>query len=71
MAKQSCDGCGRTIKVAGGIANIWTFSDHEGTGMTLEFDDGRSYLLCYPCIEALPEDATAEDVERLERAEPT
>ena len=69
MAKTSCDGCGRTIRVAGGIANIWTFGDNEGTAMTLELEDGSEHLLCYPCIEALPDEPTAEDVERLEQTD--
>lgn len=57
MGKTSCDGCGRTVSVAGGIANIWTFGENDGsdgTAMTLEFEDGTEHLLCYPCIEALP-----------------
>ncbi|MFC4246942.1 hypothetical protein ACFOZ7_08010 [Natribaculum luteum] len=73
MAKQSCDGCGRTISVAGGIANIWTFGRNAGsetTGMTLEFEDGTSYLLCFPCIESLPEHPTADDVDALEPYDP-
>ena len=72
MAKTSCDGCGRTVSIAGGIANIWTFGDadgSEGTAMTLELEDGSEHLLCYPCIRALPDEPTAEDVERLERTD--
>jgi hypothetical protein len=72
MAKDSCDGCGRTITVAGGIANIWTFGQDdgsEGSAMTLEFEDGTDHLLCYPCIAALPDDPTASDVERLEQVD--
>ncbi|GAB3666917.1 DUF7561 family protein [Halopiger thermotolerans] len=70
MGKNYCDGCGRRVSVAGGIANLWTFGDRdgsEGTAMTLELEDGSEHLLCYPCIEALPDEPTAEDVERLER----
>lgn len=66
MASDPCDGCGQPVKIPGGIANIWTFADHQGTGMTLEFEDGTSHLLCYPCIEALPDDPTEADVEALE-----
>ncbi|AFZ72703.1 DUF7561 family protein [Natronobacterium gregoryi] len=72
MAKDSCDGCGRTVTVAGGIANIWTFGQDdgsEGTAMTLEFEDGTDHLLCYPCMEVLPDNPTAEDVERLEEVD--
>ncbi|QSX00791.1 DUF7561 family protein [Haloterrigena alkaliphila] len=70
MAKTSCDGCGRTVSVTGGIANIWTFgAGSDGTAMTLELADGSEYLLCYPCIEALPDDPSAADVDRLERVD--
>jgi len=71
MGKDSCDGCGRTVTVTGGIANLWTFGDgSDGTAMTLELADGSSHLLCYPCIEALPDEATAEDIRRLEQVDP-
>ncbi|WP_049924119.1 DUF7561 family protein [Halopiger djelfimassiliensis] len=72
MAQDSCDGCGRTVSVAGGVANIWTFGEadgSDGTAMTLEFEDGTEHLLCYPCIEALPDEPTAEDVTRLEQVD--
>ncbi|MXV62903.1 hypothetical protein GS429_12665 [Natronorubrum sp. JWXQ-INN-674] len=70
MAKDSCDGCGRRVTVTGGIANLWTFGDgSDGTAMTLEFTDGTEHLLCYPCIEALPDEPTDEDVERLEQVD--
>ncbi|SDR27695.1 DUF7561 family protein [Natronobacterium texcoconense] len=72
MAKDSCDGCGRTVTVAGGIANIWTFGQDdgsEGSAITLEFEDGTDHLLCYPCMEVLPDNPTAEDVERLEEVD--
>ncbi|SFC27695.1 hypothetical protein SAMN05444422_106180 [Halobiforma haloterrestris] len=73
MAKDSCDGCGRTVTVAGGIANIWTFGEDagKGTAMTLEFEDGTEHLLCYPCIEALPDNPSAADVDRLEEVDET
>jgi hypothetical protein len=72
MARDSCDGCARPITVAGGIANLWTFGEDdgsEGSAMTLEFEDGSEHLLCYPCIEALPNEPTAADVARLERVD--
>ena len=37
--------------------------------MTLELADGSSHLLCYPCIEALPDEATAENIQRLEQVD--
>jgi hypothetical protein len=72
MARGSCDGCARPITVAGGIANLWTFGrddGSEGSAMTLEFEDGTEHLLCYPCIEALPDNPTADDAARLERVD--
>lgn len=73
MAKTSCDGCGRSVSAAGGVENIWTFGERdgsEGTAMTLEFEDGTSHLLCFPCIEALPDHPTAADVDALEEYDP-
>ncbi|ELY46755.1 DUF7561 family protein [Natronorubrum sulfidifaciens] len=72
MANDSCDGCGRPVTVTGGIANLWTFGEgSEGTAMTLELADGTSHLLCYPCIEALPDEGepTAAVIERLEQVD--
>ncbi|WP_440766688.1 DUF7561 family protein [Natronorubrum sp. DTA7] len=70
MARDSCDGCGRTVTVTGGIANVWTFGDgSDGTAITLELADGSEHLLCYPCIEAIPDDPTAESVARLEQVD--
>ncbi|SIR90990.1 DUF7561 family protein [Natronorubrum thiooxidans] len=72
MANGSCDGCGRPVTVTGGIANLWTFGEEsEGSAMTLELADGTSHLLCYPCIEALPDEGepTATDIERLEQVD--
>ena len=60
-----CDGCGAEIRVAGGIANIWSTGGTSSTGMTLAFADGTEHLLCFDCIEALPADPTAGDVAAL------
>ena len=62
---ERCDGCGTEIRVAGGIANFWTMDHTETSGMYLELADGGEYLLCFECIESLPEDATTEDVTAL------
>lgn len=64
-----CDGCGREVSIAGGITNFWTMDATETGGMTLEFDsDGSEHFLCFACIEALPEDPTAADVDALEES---
>lgn len=61
-----CDGCGREVGIAGGIANIWTQESTSTEGLTLEFDsDGSEHFLCFDCIELLPDDPTAADVAAL------
>jgi len=62
MASSPCDGCGCDVRIAGGIANIWTFGGDDADGLTLELTDGSDHLLCYDCIERLPDDPTATDV---------
>ncbi|MFP8957862.1 hypothetical protein ACLI4Y_14140 [Natrialbaceae archaeon A-CW3] len=72
MGRTVCDGCGRPISITGGIANLWTFGDRDGSDgatLTLELEDGSSHLLCYPCIDALPEQPAAADVEALSTAD--
>lgn len=67
MAREPCDGCGKQVSIAGGIANLWTLESDETGGIALELADGSEHFLCYECIEGLPEDreATAEDVAEL------
>lgn len=67
MAKQPCDGCGESVHIGGGIANIWTLETRSTQGMTLELADGSEHFLCYDCMDRLPDDhePTAEDVEAL------
>lgn len=62
---ERCDGCGKEVPVAGGIANFWTMDHTETGGMYLELADGSEFTLCFECIETLPEDATAADVEAI------
>lgn len=61
-----CDGCGVEITIAGGIADIWSQSGSATSGMTLELSDGSTFLLCFECIEALPDDPSTADVAALE-----
>ena len=69
MAKETCEGCGRQVKIAGGIANIWTLENDATGGMTLEFEsDGTEHFLCFDCIDRLPDDPAAEDVAALDHA---
>lgn len=65
MSKAPCDGCGRPVQIAGGIANLWTFTGDGAGGLTLELADGTDHLLCYDCIERLPDDPSAADVDAL------
>jgi hypothetical protein len=64
MTREPCDGCGRQLSIAGGIANLWSFGGDQTEGLTLELADGSEHFLCYDCIERLPDDRepTAEDV---------
>jgi hypothetical protein len=67
MAREPCDGCGRSLSIAGGVANIWSPSGDRTEGLTLELSDGSEHFLCYDCIEELPDDRepTAADVAAL------
>ena len=65
MTNEPCDGCERAVRIAGGTANLWTFGGDASEGLALEFEDGSEHLLCYDCIERLPEDARAADVAAL------
>lgn len=65
MATTPCDGCGRRVSVAGGIANLWSFDSDPTEGLTLELADGSEHFLCFECIEDLPDDPTTDDVESL------
>ena len=71
MGGNRCDGCGREVPVAGGIANFWTLEHTETGGLTLELADGSEHFLCFACIDRLPDDeaVTAEDVAALETRE--
>jgi hypothetical protein len=65
MATDPCDACGSAVPIGGGIAGIWS-SDPDGTGgMTLAFDDGSEYFLCFSCIDDLPDEPTAADLAEL------
>lgn len=66
MARAPCDGCGQDVTIAGGIANLWSFGGDRTGGLTLELADGSEYFLCFDCIERLPENPTAGDVQLLE-----
>lgn len=62
MTTDPCDGCGASVSIGGGIGGMWS-SDPQGTGgMTLEFDDGSEYFLCFACIDRLPDDPSAADI---------
>ncbi len=67
MARQPCDGCGKQVSIAGGIANIWTLEKDTTGGIELELADGTEHFLCFECIERLPDDhdVLAEDVAAL------
>ena len=73
MATESCDVCERSVRIAGGIGDLWNFAFESTQGMTLELVDGSEFFLCFECLESLPEDTepTAADVDALrKRTEP-
>jgi hypothetical protein len=67
MAKESCDGCGQGVTIAGGISDFWSLSRDKTEGLLLELADGSEWFLCNDCIEQLPDDrdVTAADVRDL------
>lgn len=67
MTTEPCDGCGRKVRIAGGIGDFWSFSRGSTGGIELELADGSEFFLCFDCLERLPEDrdATADDVAAL------
>ncbi|WP_144904924.1 DUF7561 family protein [Halobellus captivus] len=67
MTSEPCEGCGRSVRIAGGIGDFWSFQTESTGGMTLELDDGGEFFLCHDCIAQLPEDrvVTSEDVQSL------
>lgn len=62
MSGERCDGCGRRVSVAGGIANVWSFGGRRTSGMTLELADGSEHFLCFDCVNDLPDEPTEADV---------
>jgi len=66
MATEPCDGCGQRVTIAGGITNIWTFGGDEAEGLTLELSDGSEHLLCYDCIDRLPDEPDSSDIAALD-----
>ncbi|MFC7248839.1 hypothetical protein ACFQJ5_03155 [Halomicroarcula sp. GCM10025324] len=71
MAKQPCDGCGTSVSIGGGIANLWSLTKDPTEGIILELADGTEHFLCYDCIDQLPDDreVTEGDVADLPSAE--
>jgi len=59
---EVCDACGDEVRLAGGIANIWSSEPIRTEGMTLEFADDTEHFLCFDCIESLPDETTDDDV---------
>lgn len=66
MARDTCEACAETVEIGGGISGIWSSDPERTGGMTLEFEDGSEHFLCFSCIEALPDEPTAEDVSDLQ-----
>jgi hypothetical protein len=65
MAREPCDACGEDVPIGGGIGGFWS-SEHRSTGgMTLAFDDGEEFFLCFDCLATLPDDPDQTDVRDL------
>ncbi len=62
---ERCEGCGDSVRVAGGIGDIWTMDPTGTGGMTLDFADSSEFFLCFDCIDALPDEPDAGDVAAL------
>ncbi|MCD2203123.1 DUF7561 family protein [Halobacterium sp. KA-6] len=62
---ERCEGCGDSVRVAGGIGDIWTMDPTGTGGMTLEFTDDSEFFLCFDCIDTLPDEPGAGDVAAL------
>lgn len=67
MASEECDACGGQVHIAGGIADLWSFSHEPTGGMTLDLPDGSEHFLCFGCLATLPSEPTAADVAAIER----
>lgn len=67
MSTKRCDGCGKAVRIGGGIGDFWTLEVGSTGGLELELADGSEVFLCFDCIDRLPQDhdVTIEDVEAL------
>jgi hypothetical protein len=67
MANEPCDGCGRKVRIAGGIGDFWSLPSESTGGIELELMDGSEHFLCFDCLSRLPGDreVTAADVRTL------
>lgn len=67
MSVQRCDGCGKRVRIGGGLGDFWTLERGSTGGLDLELADGSDIFLCFECIDRLPEDRDVkmEDVEAL------
>jgi hypothetical protein len=65
MASEPCDACGDDVPIGGGISGFWSSNPESTGGMTLAFDDGSEYFLCFECLSTLPEEPDEDDVREL------
>lgn len=65
MVGNRCAVCDQRVRIAGGLENLWTFEGEPGEGVILEFADGSSALVCFSCLEDLPEMPSPDDLEAL------
>ena len=65
MARETCDGCGKPVRIAGSTENLWTTRGEESGGIDLEFEDGAERFCCTACLDRLPADPAAADVDAI------
>ena len=65
MASESCDACGEDVPIGGGISGFWSSNNDSTGGMTLAFDDGSEFFLCFDCLADLPDEPDESDVREL------
>ncbi len=64
MGRPQCDVCSSQFSLATGRENLWIMQGQRSGGLILELEDAE-FTLCYSCLERLPSEPTADDVNTL------
>ena len=65
MAHETCDACGETVPIGGGIAAMWATDPKPTGGLALSFPDGAERFVCFECLETLRQDPTPAAIDAL------